>query len=78
MKPVRQSLTRLKLPDIRDSPVAPDEAAPEHESPFTGVLKRLKRAEAGTMEISRFERIISACFINRLMAITPERNFINL
>ena len=58
MKPVRQSLTRLKLPDIRGSPVAPDGTAPEHELPFTGVLKRHKRAEAGTREISRFKRII--------------------
>ena len=71
MEQIQSGLTRLKLPDMTASPVAPDEAAPEHESPFTGVLKCLKRAEAGTREISRFERIISACFINRLYGNHP-------
>jgi len=45
MKPVRQSLTRLKLPDMRASPVAPEEATPEYESPFTGV-RLIKRRMA--------------------------------
>jgi hypothetical protein len=58
MKPVRQSLTRLKLTDMTASRVMPEGGAAEPESAFTNILKRLKREETCTKGIGRFERII--------------------
>jgi len=48
MGQIQSGLTRLKLPDMTASPVTQDATAPKHESPFTGVLKRLNPVETGT------------------------------